>query len=415
MIFLACGHSKKVRQAIVNDCSMTVENMVVIKIVRYAVLLAFIIGGMAFVHFWTVDQKGVLRQLYPFPAMLSHWSVSCSRNAPEWLNEIANRGIDELKALASQVGYIDSEGNLHHCESGWQGRAFLSPRITESSRFLYGSLTKPITSAAVLTLIDEGVIDYSTSILTYFLGSDVNALNNNEISLSVKNLLSHRAGVFGEVFSNKEKPWCPYDLTELTRQKYWVLNDNEHRYSNLSYCLLGELVARSYDTNYRSAVINLFDLGSLNIEFVDSALNDDFVSPDYRYHDFYRADVLPSFDYFAVSSTAGMVGSATSYARLMHKIIGQNLPGFIQPDHPGCDSSKIRTCYGNAFYQYRSINGVESEMVHLKEGYMPGFSGLVAVNNKNEIFVWLGNSDTPNAKSGHAMKTFIDQLMLRGF
>lgn len=390
---------------------MAINNLINRKAIQYLILLLFVIGFAASVHFWTTDRKGVLRTLYPVPAMLSQWSVGCSRDAPAWLKEIAELGIEDLKALASQVGYIDSTGNLHHCESGWQGRMLLSPRVTQSSKFLYGSLTKPITSAAVLSFIRDGLVDYEKSILNYFRYSGFDNSDRKGEFLTVGNLLRYKAGVVGEVFSNESKPWCPYNINEIFSQKYWQRNQNEHQYSNLNYCLLGEIVARSTNTDYRSAARNLFDLDSLGVGFVNSPLSDNYVKPDYRYHDFYRNDVLPKFDYFAISSSAGMMGSASSYAELMYRILGLDLPGFVSSHNGSCDIDKIRECYGNAFYTYRYSSSDGSEVFNLKEGYMPGFSGLVAINEESEVFVWLGNSDTPNARSGHAMKKFIDQLV----
>ena len=43
---------------------------------------------------------------------------------------------------------------------------------------------------------------------------------------------------------------------------------------------------------------------------------------------------------------------------------------------------------------------------------MPGFTSLVAINEKHEVFVWVGNSDTPNARAGVLMKEFVDLLSM---
>ena len=58
---------------------------------------------------------------------------------------------------------------------------------------------------------------------------------------------------------------------------------------------------------------------------------------------------------------------------------------------------------------------MNGERLYVKEGYMPGASGVVVINDEGEVFVWLGNSDTENAASGMAMKIFLDKLVGLGF
>ncbi|MCW8125642.1 serine hydrolase domain-containing protein [Microbulbifer halophilus] len=374
-------------------------------IVLLFMTLVFFLG----VHFWLTDKKGVLQTVYPLPASFSELTIKCDGRAPFWLKDMMRDGLWELKALSSQIAYINSDGKLHHCESGWQRRSLFSERTSKNSRYRYGSLTKPITSAAILLSVEKGILSLDTSFLSLLSGGGFE--KKSQVSpqgkLSVEALMRHESGVVGEIFVEKKKPWCPYQMTELGRVKFHTLEAGKHEYSNLGYCILGEVISRKLNGDYRTIVSDMFDFYSLGIRFAGEQGFPDEVWHDYRFHDFYGPSVLPEFDYYAVSSTAGMTGSATAYALLMRDILARDIADFLGTDSDRCNFYQIRQCYGNAFYQYIAPNG---DSFNVKEGYMPGSSGVVVINDDKEIFVWLGNSDTLNARDGERMKNFIDVL-----
>lgn len=358
-------------------------------------------------HYWTVDRKGVLRTFYPVTAAVSAWTTKCSENGPKWQPEIMGFGLWRLRAPASQSAFIDSKGNLHHCESGWQGGLFSSPFVTEESLFQYGSVTKPITSAFILSLIDQGELELDRSVTDIFPVKRSKGISDSFNSITVGRLMSYQAGVAGKAFVEKDAAWCPTRMSELYNQKPWVLEDGEHRYSNLNYCILSAIVSEVTGRRFRDVISESFDFESYGVRFVDGPSHEGWVMPDYRYHDFYRDDLEPSFDYQAISATGGLGGSAAGYARLMRELLASSSLGRLSPKIESCDYSTIKSCYGYMFYKYRPNS---DKVLYLKEGHMPGFTALVAINEKHEVFVWVGNSDTPNARAGVLMKEFVDLL-----
>ncbi|MBL1272319.1 MAG: beta-lactamase family protein [Oceanospirillales bacterium] len=363
-------------------------------------------------HYWTVDRKGVMRALSPIPAFFASWTIKCSSGSPTWQKEIMNIGVWTLRAPASQSAFVDAEGQVHHCEAGWQGDVFFSPLVSKDSLFQYGSLTKPVTSSLAVRLVDQGVLDYDYHITEMIGDLGPHDEPKGFDSVTLGNLMTHSAGISGEMFSENRPSWCPYSMNQILNQKAWDVPEGTHRYSNLGYCLLGAAISKATGENYRTAVERAFNLDSYGIRFVDAAHSEGWVVPDYRYHDFYRDDVMPSFDYYAVSATAGMGGSATGYAKLMHDLLDSYLEGVLTEKSALCDSRKIRNCYGKLFYLYETPFG---ELFNAKGGHMPGYSSELVINESREVFVWLGNTDTPNASSGINTKKFIDLLSERGF
>ncbi|WP_139214370.1 serine hydrolase domain-containing protein [Marinobacter zhejiangensis] len=376
------------------------------------VLTVFILLPLALAaHFWITDPRGVMRAIYPLQASVSSIGLRCSAGSPAWLESVAKLGVWELKALSTQVAFINDAGEMFHCESGWQND-FLSERVEQDSRFRYGSLTKPITSAAVHYLLKNTGLSPDMDVVSYFSGLESRDEGGGAGEATLDEFMRHISGIRGEVFVGKGKPWCPYSMSQAEN---FVINDElkgEFRYSNLGYCILGEVIAKEMGGDYRTSIDQIFGLSARGISFVDSGDGAGLVDRDYRFNDFHGESIPENFDHYAISSTAGMVGNASSYATLMRDILSESYEGFVDERVTECDPGLIRSCYGRAFYAYQSAVG---SVVYVKEGYMPGSAGVVMINSKNEVLVWLGNSDTDNAASGQAMQAFLDRVMEIGF
>lgn len=375
------------------------------------ILLFLMVGGVVFwsMHLWISDRRGVIKAFYPVEAALAALGGRCNKAAPEWLEFMLSRGIWGLAAEATQIAYIDAEGNVSHCESGGVSGWF-SDKVTPRTRYRYGSLTKPITSATVLYIAKNFGLSLQSPVTDFWV--DESQMVDGIGSVTIDMLLRHQSGISGDVFSGVGEGWCPYNMKAMKSVEVHRLTGHEFKYSNLGYCILGEIVASEVGGTYRSAIEEIWALNSRGITFSEYEKANDEVERDYRFNDFYGSFNHGRFDYYAISSTAGMSGSATAYAKLVKDIQLMGLEGFIVDDIDGCDTSVIRNCYGRAFYVYRTG---ASDVLNVKEGYMPGAAGVVAINQRGEVFVWLGNSDTPNSADGKAMKNFLDDLAKTGF
>ncbi|WP_348677726.1 serine hydrolase domain-containing protein [Alcanivorax profundi] len=363
------------------------------------------------VHFWLTDPHGVMRQAFVIQAPLSKLAQQCSSNSPDWLGRISLTGVDQLKALSTQAAFLDKNGNLSHCETGWNSVIFFSDRVDANTRFRYGSLTKPLTASAIIMLVNNGKLSYQSG-LADSLGYDVgSSVNQDFLAVTIEKLLLHRSGVQGHIFLNRKKPVCPDDLASFMATGK-VKRAGDFEYSNMGYCLLGEVVAHKDGRPYKQAMERLYGLSERGMRFVGYQTEIDEVKRDFRFNDFYGVNNKGRFDYGAVAATAGLSGSASAYARLIKDMIHQTDEDILSGFDAECDDRSLKNCYGYAFYSYSPMNG---ERLYVKEGYMPGASGVVVINDEGEVFVWLGNSDTENAASGMAMKIFLDKLVGLGF
>ena len=368
-------------------------------------LLGFVCVAVP-LHFWLSDRHAVMRGLFSFQAPIAAWSSRCSEGAPEWLSDMADQGVFRLKALSTQVTLLNNAGQVSHCETGWTSTMLLSNRVNRNTSFRYGSLTKPITAAKILSLAEEGKLALDSTLGDLFSSSE----GQGEIrDVTVSDLLRHRSGIRESIFVRKSKPACPYRLTDLIASGS-AEGRGEFRYSNFGYCILGEIIKEVTGLTYREAMESSYNLSTRQISYAEYEEAYSEVERDFRFNDFYGRNLKGRFDYKAISSTAGMSGSASAYALLLGDLIKDNPAGLFEDSD--CDYELFKQCYGYAFYGYAPIAG---KVYQIKEGYLPGAAGVVVINEDREVFVWLGNSDTENAADGENMKIFLTELAKNGF
>ncbi len=370
------------------------------------------LGGPVFFggFLWIGYKQETLKAIYPVEAYLIGQNVRCSENAPVWFSSLARDALSVLKALSTQLVLIDRYGKVSHCETGWVGKGF--GLVAPETRFRYGSLTKPITSAQLLALVSNHQLSLNSSLRAMLLDDQSwGGIKRPSIAdVTLQELLSHRSGLLsdGGLFSRKPGgAWCPNDLNKLLKQKVHLLE--KARYSNLGYCLAGAIIAELSGSPYQRVVDKSFHLRERGMLFAKRGYYEDEVRYDYRFNDFYGGLGSVEYDYGAIASTAGLTGSALAYARLVRDILDEEyvslwLSGY---DFDSCSVQELRSCYGLAFYFYHPK---KREGLHVKEGYLPGAASFVVVNEDHEVMVWVGNSDTDNAYSGAGIKSVLNML-----
>ncbi len=135
--------------------------------------------------------------------------------------------------------------------------------------FRIASVSKPITSVAILKLAEQGVLDldervFGAGVLGF--NDELSALgseNERRVrALTVRNLLEHTGGGWG---NSRRDPMFATDALELDHDGLirWTLRNRrlehdpgEHySYSNFGYCLLGRVIERKTGRSYAQSVI----------------------------------------------------------------------------------------------------------------------------------------------------------------
>ncbi|WP_201582427.1 serine hydrolase domain-containing protein [Psychrobacter immobilis] len=345
-------------------------------------------------------------KLYPIRAELSVRQITCSDNSPSWLADILIYQTKHNNAPANQIAYIESNGMLHHCENGYVGQyPLLSDSITEETRFRYASVTKLWTADAILQLVKDDKLSLDTPIADII--SEIDTPTDSRINdITIGQLLLHRAGfdrysVFGQDMFGIGKDICPNNLTGLNDITLGFDPDSKTSYSNLGYCLLGEVVSRlNQDRPYTDVITQQYQLTDTSLRFVpNSALADEVV---YNYVETGLtgyADIYTAFDYEGLASAAGLSGNAIDLAKQVRVMAAKPEPNILtDADKVGCDPTQIKECYGYAMVTYQP--DPKSIKVHYRDGNLLGLSSLVAVSDNGSVVALLSNGTSNEGVEG---------------
>ncbi len=364
---------------------------------KQLVLRIFIYSGLAVililtawaVHHSAQDATWLSRQLYPYEAWHARNNFSCQGPAQDKLRPLLQAAARDAGSLASQLAYLSTDGRLTTCSSAARGE---TPGA--NSRFRYASLTKLLTAQAVLQAMQEADLPLDTR-LSHFIGQASEAADTRWQQITINQLLTHSAGLDrlktpDPMTAHGRTPWCPGNLDRLKTTKLDFDPGTGYAYSNLTYCLLGVVLEQLDITDFRSAMDNRLKLANYDIRFVDGPYLPDEVRYDFRHAGFYGDDYWRYLDFPALSSAAGLSGSANALVRLLRDLKQAGQLSVLPDALPeGCNPSQKRNCYGPALFPYQQDE--QSPLLWVQQGYVFGVSSLAVLDNSGAMLVWLGN------------------------
>ncbi|MDR2999838.1 MAG: beta-lactamase family protein [Fibromonadaceae bacterium] len=157
---------------------------------------------------------------------------------------------NERLVYAGSVGYADYDQNI---------------KLTPEHRMRIASVSKPITSIAIMKLLEEEIISLDdlvfgkNGILNNEYGMPT--YNGNHVDITIKQLLEHSSGGWGNVaagrFNNITKVLEDFHLEYLP--------NTHHEYSNFGYHVLGRVIERKSGMTYEDYVKeNILELSGVN-------------------------------------------------------------------------------------------------------------------------------------------------------
>ncbi len=360
-----------------------------------ALLLAVLSVLIAATHFWLTDRLGVLRVIYPLQAAVSELSISCSERAPAWMKGVLVHANRHHYSAANQLAYISQSGEEFHCENGWLDDWPWTGSVTKQTRFRYASLTKLLTAQKIVDLVNHGKLQLDATLVSIFPELENASLNDSRVkNIKIRHLLNHTAGFDrlktpDPLMEHYSEPWCYYHPESISKLELDFSPGEKVSYSNVGYCLLGEIIRVVENRSFRDAIEESFMLESSGIRFVNGSYYPDEPRYDFRNSDFYGESYYKYFDFRALSSSAGLSGSALSLARLIKKHSKGEGVGLASPIYmEGCELDVFRGCYGVSLYHYKKPGGA---LVLYQEGFLPGSTSLLAMSELGDVLVLLSS------------------------
>ncbi|MEG2443105.1 MAG: serine hydrolase domain-containing protein [Acinetobacter sp.] len=386
--------------------------MEVKEIVLYKLLKKPSIGDIAFVialvviiglitHFILISSLGFWRIVYPVQAQFAIWNTQCSNNAPVWMRQSLKYIIKNQKTLSNQLVYIDQNNQNYTCQSGWDKTTFFSKAVSKNTRFRYASMTKIVTSDAIISLINQDRLKINDRMIDFFSELKDQKFNDERVkNITLADLLQQRSGFDrmqseDVMFATNKTPWCPSQLNNLLNTQLDFEPNTRYAYDNRNTCLLGAVLERVAGKSYRDYITQQYDLKKKNIKFIDKEYYMDEVRYDFRNSDFWMEGYSEKFDFQALSSSAGLTGSAKSLAKLVHEMLKQQPLNILDITHDNleaCKTTEFKSCNGYAMWQYQKDKN--SPKMYFRNGGLPAATSLAMVTDQKEVIVWVSNGGT---------------------
>ena len=368
--------------------------------------LILIVSVVGYYYTNTLARSQLWVKTYSVRAELSVRQINCSDNSPAWLSDILKYQTKYNNAPANQIAYIEPNGTANHCENGYIGQyPLLSDITSEQTRFRYASVTKLWTADTVLSLIKDGKLTLDTKLSGII--TEIDAPKDIRINdITIGQLLLHRAGFDRYSFSGNDmfgigKNICPNNLNGLNDIQLGFDPDSKTSYSNLGYCLLGEVISRLNDNQpYTDIIAQQYNFANTHLKFISDSALDDEVTYNYVETGLTGfSDIYTAFDYDALASAAGLSGNAIDLATQVRAMALKSEPNILSnADSVKCDNTQIAECYGYAMVTYQP--DPQSIKVHYRDGNLLGLSSLVAVSDNGSVVALLSNGTSNEGVEG---------------
>lgn len=338
----------------------------------------------------------------PPPALARPVQNSLSAAERSNLTAIANTFLKNYDMPGLSVAIV-RHGRLAYAEGFGIADTGTGEKVTADHLFRIASVSKPITSVGIFTLVEQGRLKLTDKVFGAegILGSEFEAPSRRFVrDVTIGHLLMHLGGGW----SNKpndpmdaDKQMNHHGLISWTLREH-PLNERPGRtfaYSNFGYCVLGRIIEKvsqqSYSDYVRDAV--LARCGITEMRIAGNSRNQRAAREVTYYH--------RSLDPYAINmtrndSTGGWLGSATDLAWFAAHVSGFDyLPSILNP-------ATIRTMTTPSAANPRYAHGwsvLKGNWRH--DGLLPGTTATLVRTQSG--YCWAALTNSSNRIGNHGL------------
>jgi CubicO group peptidase (beta-lactamase class C family) len=257
----------------------------------------------------------------------------------EAIAKAARQFMDKYRVPGLSVAFARHGEVVHEAGFGYADEA-AGQRVTPAHLFRIASVSKPITSAAVFTLIEKGRLKLEDRVFGAggVLGFDYgHSLLERVLKITVHHLLTHTAGGWSNdgndpMFRNQDMDHQELIAWTLRNQPLKDEPGQQYAYSNFGYCILGRVVeeasGRHYGEYVRRAVLE--PCGIRDMQLAGNTLAQ-------RAHDevcYYGRDEDPySMNVTRMDAHGGWIGTPDDLVRFARRVGGSNrVPNLLRAE-----------------------------------------------------------------------------------
>lgn len=200
-----------------------------------------------------------------------------------FINNSVKSFMDQYNIPGASIA-IAKEGKLVFAKGFGLGDTGTGALVSPKSLFRVASVSKPVTSAAIMKLIQDGKFSLTSKVFGTgsILGSDYGkvALGTWEKEITVQHLLEHTAGGWAwdnDTTGGVNDPMFAQSTFTHKQLIDWVLDNRNpshkpgtiYAYSNFGYCVLGRIIEKvsgqKYDAYVKSAILSKCGISNMHI------------------------------------------------------------------------------------------------------------------------------------------------------
>jgi CubicO group peptidase (beta-lactamase class C family) len=145
------------------------------------------------------------------------------------------------------VAVVDANGNIYRAYTGRMGSGLTHPHIAAHSKYRIASATKPMTTAVILRLVEDGKLNLNDMVTDHILTQLANAN-----AITIRQLLTHTSGVYDHLNTSSfwsAKPlgsvWSFNEIIQLAIVRGPLFNPgSSYAYSNTGFVILGAIIEK---------------------------------------------------------------------------------------------------------------------------------------------------------------------------
>lgn len=373
------------------------------RIILYAVLLfSTLAAGVTYVQ----HPNWFDRSIYLINAYIAGHDIHCTKDS-DALKDILKKHSLMNFSLTGKIIHITSKGKIHEC---YVSKAFPQGDFT----FRFASMTKALTTFAILDLVDQQEFNLNDRVLNFFPEVELSNLRDPRVNnITIQHLLSHSSGLGGawgsdNMLNKKEKSWCPYNIKQVERVRLAGPPGSNYLYTNISYCILGEIISRNTGINFKDHIHSQYLKNYSSLKFIHGPFLASEVIYDFTNEYRFTPNYIDWLDFHALAAAAGLYGSPLEFTQLIWNL-HQKDPSriFKAIDHELCENNLTNKCYSNTFEIFFNNN----IKIAAQQGYMPGASSMLALDNKGNVVVWVAAGAAINDKARNTISSQIVNLL----
>jgi CubicO group peptidase (beta-lactamase class C family) len=292
---------------------------------------------------------------------------------------------------------IATKGKLAYAEAFGVADREAGEALTPQHRFRIASVSKPITSAGIFTLIEAGKLKLDSHVFgsNSILGDDYpwRADGSNIEQITIEHLLTHTAGGWGNVgndpmFSNAEMNHRELIAWTLTHMPLTAVPGKSFDYSNFGYCILGRVIEKLTGQTYEQYVKDniLKRCGIADMQIAGNTLRDR-ATHEVKYYSPEVGDDPYAINVARMDSHGGWIATPSDLTAFFTHIDGFNTDQLL-----GADTLRIMTTPTTANPRYAKGLFVNPPNNWWHTGLLPG-TETISVRTHSD-FCWSAFTNT---------------------